>query len=226
MPEQNIRFVVVSPENMRAATWKCWNPPNSSDVYLACRELGGAVKASLHQSGSWHLAYLEDFYQRSMPDDKKSESGRYISKWAKPSDIAPGYTLAFQIITPSAAVNSSFENSPKFERVPAPSDGAAIEISVFILTGKATENACPGQSTMGTKPVGSMPLPNGSVVSIVYRECQTPDVTFGPVKAHLFRGASTEGLENAKLRMLMFGDKADGSRVIFDSVGSYEKRAK
>jgi hypothetical protein len=53
-----------------------------------------------------------------------------------------------------------------------------------------------------------------------------PDVSFGPVNAHLFRGASTDGLENAKLRMLVFGDKADGSRVIIDSVGSYEKRGK
>ena len=220
MPEQSIRFVVASQDTQRAATWKCWNPSNSSDVYLACRELGGALKASLHQSGSWHLAYLEGFYQESIPDEKKTEDGRYISKWAQPSEIAPGFTLAFQIFTPSAAVNTPLENSSKFECIPAPTNNAAIEISIFILADTATENNCPGHSTMRTKSVGSMSLPNGSVVSIVYRECEMPNFSFGPVNAHLFRGTTTEGLEDANLRMLVFGDKADGSRFIVDSVGT------
>ena len=52
-----------------------------------------------------------------------------------------------------------------------------------------------------------------------------PDVSFGPVKAHLFRGVSTEGLENANLRMLVFGENADGSRVMMESVGSYKHDA-
>ena len=225
MPEQSIRFVVASQDTLRAATWKCWNPPNASDVYLACRELGGALKASLHQSGSWHLAYLDGFYEKSIPDEMKTESGRFISKWAKPTEIAPGFTLAFQIYTPSAAVNSPLEISSKFECIPAASDGLAIEISIFILADDAIENRCPGESTMGTKPVGSMSLPNGSVVSIVFRECEMPDFSFGPVKAHLFHGRSTEGLEDASLRMLVFGDKSDDSRFIVDSVGTYEKAA-
>lgn len=74
---------------------------------------------------------------------------------------------------------------------------------------------------MGTKPIGSMVLPNKSVVSIVYRECDIPDLSFGPIDAHLFDGTTTQGLEDAKLRMLVFGDKMDGCRYILDSVGKY-----
>ena len=194
-------------------------------MYLACRELGGALKASLHQSGSWHLAYLERFFEDAMPDDMKGESGRYIAQWPKPSEISPGYTLAFQIIVPAAAVSSPFENNKKIVPIPAPSVGAATEVSIFLLDGEATENECPGQTTMGTKPVGSITLPNDGVVSVVYRERPMPDVSFGPVKAHLFRGVSTEGLENANLRMLVFGENADGSRVMMESVGSYKHDA-
>jgi hypothetical protein len=221
VPEQTIRFAVSSTDQ-RAATWKCWNFSNSSDVYLACRELGGALKVSLHESGTWRLAYLEDFFQESMPD---KADDRLIMRWPKPPEIAPGYIIAVQIYTPRSSVNTPLENS-SFEFIPAPSEGACVEISILLLTGKATQNSCPGHTRMGTRPIGSMRLPNGDAVSIVYRECQMPDVSFGPVNAHLFRGATTEGLKDANLRMLVFGDRADGCRFIVDSVGTFQRRWK
>ncbi len=223
MPEQSIRFVVSNKNNQRAATWKCWTSSNSSDVYIACREIGSALKASLHESHQWHLAYFEDFYQRSIPADKKTEQGRFIQKWPRPPEIAPGFTLALQIYTPSTSVSSPLDKPSKFVHIPAPDEGAAVEISVFLLTGDAINCECPGATTMGTKPVGSMKLVNGDVVSIVYRECAIPDMSFGPVTAHLFNGVEKDSIQDANSRMLVLGDRPDGSRCLFDSVGTYER---
>jgi hypothetical protein len=51
MPDQVIRFGISDGHEHQAATWKLWTPSNGSDVYLACRKLGGALKASLPNPG-------------------------------------------------------------------------------------------------------------------------------------------------------------------------------
>ena len=223
MPEQSIRFVVSNDQKQRAATWKCWTPSSSNDVYVVCREIGSAVKASLHESHQWHLAYIEHFYERSMPDEQKTENGRFIQKWPRPPEIAPGFTLALRIYTPFAAVNSPLDNPDKFVCIPAPPIGLAIETSVFLQSGEAAKCECPGRTTMGTQPVGAMTLQNGDTVSVVYRECQMPDVSAGPAKAHLFSGVEKEELEEKSLRMLLLAENADGSRSLFDFVGEYDE---
>ncbi len=97
---REIRFTVRNQGGQRAATWKCWSPPGKEDVYLTCREVSGALKASLHESGNWHIAYFEGFFEESVPEEHRTERGRFIDQWSRPKPIAPGITLAFRIITP------------------------------------------------------------------------------------------------------------------------------
>src|SRR5262245_45167113 len=109
MPEQAIRFGVFDGSGLRAATWKCWSNAGKEDIYVSCRELQGALKASLHESGGWHFAYDSKFFDESIRPEDKSEKGRFIDKWRAPPPIAPGIILALRIVTPSPSVCTPHE---------------------------------------------------------------------------------------------------------------------
>ena len=63
MPEEAIRFGVTNEHAQRSSTWKLWSRVGGgkSDVYLTCRALRGAAKASLHESGNWHVAFAKEY---------------------------------------------------------------------------------------------------------------------------------------------------------------------
>ena len=94
MAEQAIRFSVCSDNGFRASTWKCWTPSGKEDVYLTCRELGGMLKVSLHESGRWHFAYDQSFFERSVSETDRTERGRYIDSWLRPSPLAAGHVIS------------------------------------------------------------------------------------------------------------------------------------
>lgn len=80
MTELAIRFGVGDGQR-RAATWKCWavDGPGRNDVYLACRELRGAMKASLHKSGRWHVAFDQQFLERNAV--REEWPTRFMETW-------------------------------------------------------------------------------------------------------------------------------------------------
>ena len=132
MADFAVRFTVRNQSGQRAATWKCWSQAGKEDVYLACRELGGALKTSLHESGRWHTAYFEGFFEGSVPEEHRTERGRFIDQWQRPEPIAPGVTLAYRIVTPWSSVTAPDEESGSLVSVPAPPEGRAIEFDVFL----------------------------------------------------------------------------------------------
>jgi hypothetical protein len=133
MADFAMRFTVRNQSGQRAATWKCWSQAGKEDVYLGCRELGGALKTSLHESGRWHTAYFEGFFEGSVPEEHRTERGRFIDQWQRPEPIAPGVTLAYRIVTPWSSVTAPDEESGSLVSVPAPPEGRAIEFDVFLL---------------------------------------------------------------------------------------------
>jgi hypothetical protein len=98
---QPIRFGVRALSGHRAATWRVWNPGAlKNDVYLACRTLRGELKASLHQSGEWHISYSKRFYETGFTEESGKPPSRFTDIWPRPKDFAPGMTLAFRVVVP------------------------------------------------------------------------------------------------------------------------------
>ena len=151
MPEQLIRFCVPDGKGLRAATWRCWTPAGKEDVYLACRELKGAMKASLHQSGSWHLAYDPGFFETSMRQEDRTNKGRFIDKWQTPAHLAPGVLLAFRIVTPCGAVFTSQPETSGIFSAPKPAEGRAIEFDLFLVEPMIVLSGWPGKERMKTE---------------------------------------------------------------------------
>jgi len=224
MAQKSIRIGVGSNESLHSATWKLWTETSGghSEIYLACRALGGELKASMHQSGNWHVAFSESTYKDKVEGTVPSLTSRFAEKWPQPSEIAEGVTLAFRIVTPETAVssNSEVKNANKIKWVPPPPKAKAIEIYILITTPHAKISEWPGKDSMGTEFIGSFQLNNGNTVWAVSQIIDCPDFSkFGKGTGHFFKGKSKSDLkESDDLRALVFGDNPDGSRVIYDTV--------
>jgi hypothetical protein len=219
-----LRFSVQNPAGQRAATWKCWAPSTTDDVYLACREVGGTFKISLHQSGEWNTAFTPSFYDRAVRDEDTTARGRFLDQWTRPSPIAPGVTLALRIVTPWSSVATPVIPSRRLVTIPAPADARAVETIIFLLDPRVSPEGWPGRDLMNTKLVGAFPLASGGHVSVVSWEIAMP--TIPPLQAtpRFVRGATMADLRAAEgLHMLALGDHVDGSKVIFDCVARHQE---
>lgn len=221
MPEIAIRFGVSNGAGLRAATWKLWTVTTDGkfDVYLACRQLGGSMKASMHESGQWHIAYTKQTFETKVQGAIAQAKDRFIEKWTRPPEIAPGVTAAFRIVTPWTAVKTAIEAADvnKVTWLPKAPEGHAAEIYVFILKPCTEVSDCPGAKSMGMKAIGSFALVNGETVWAVWRHIPMPEIkTAGPGVGQFFKGMSMENLEDDDLRMLAFSTDPDGVTVLTD----------
>lgn len=219
MAEGSIRFGITDGEGHCASTWKLWTRAGVSDVYLASRALGGMLKASLHESGSWHVAYAPKTFKEKVEGVAK-QSHRFIQKWPRPKPIAKGITLAYRVVTPWSSVTSSIGGAKgMIIWIPNAPKPKATEIDVFITSQNTPVTGWPGKRSMGTSLVGSFRLENGETVWVVHRVIDMPDLssaTKGSV--HFYKGMGPQDLESDNLRALVFGHEQDGSRVIYHCV--------
>jgi hypothetical protein len=221
MPKRSLRFGIHDGSKNRASTWKLWTEfgRGNSEVYLANRSLGGTLKASLHQSGNWHIAYSQKTFEERVKGTIPKFKDRFIEKWPRPNEIAHGITLAFRIVTPSSALTSSKDHG-KYAKVKWIDNAPALkatEVDIIITKPEVSGSGWPGKQTMGTSLIGSFQLENKETIWAVSWIIDMPDLSkIGKGVGKFFRGKSKENLETDGLRALVFGTEADGSRVIYD----------
>jgi hypothetical protein len=219
--EVSVRFGVGDGATRRATTWKCWAivGAGKNDIYLANRHLAGALKASLHESGKWHIAFERDYLAKhAAPGDWPT---RVVETWDKPSDIAPGFTLAYRIITPSASVNvaPSDDERRNIIWVPPPPPDKAVEIDVALTAAHVQMSKWPGHSSMNTALVGRFTLDNGDTVWVISQVVNMPNVTVNVNRGRYFSGRTDTDIAGPDMRAILFGGvQPDGSRVMYDVV--------
>jgi hypothetical protein len=98
-PGDTIRFYASLDDGRRSpSTWRVWVPPNSSDVYIASRQMAGIVKTSLHESGSWQTGFIREGLVST--EIAGSAPSRHLDIWPRPSEFGEGFTRALTIIFP------------------------------------------------------------------------------------------------------------------------------
>ncbi len=136
MPQRSLRFGIHDGGGKCAATWKLWTEicKGNSELYLADRSLGGTLKASLHQSGNWHIAYSHRTFEEQVKEAIPKFKNRFIEEWPRPREIAPGVTLAFRIVTPYSAVTNSKDQGyyAKVKWIDNAPKSKATEIDILI----------------------------------------------------------------------------------------------
>lgn len=222
MVECSIRFGITDGESHRASTWKLWTHRGvgKSDLYLTCRVLGGKLKASLHDSGSWHFAYTQKTFEEKVEGVVAKQRDRFIEKWPRPKSIAEGVTLAFRIVTPWSSVTSSIgETKSDIIWIPNAPKPKATEIDIIITAETTPVTGWPCKRSMGTSLVGSFQLENGETVWVVYKVIDMPDLSSAMKgKVRFYKGMGPQDLKGGNLRALAYGREQDGSRVVYDCV--------
>lgn len=220
MPEESIRFGIKDDDNNRSSTWKCFTRKGkgASDVYIACRNLGADLKASLHDSGRWHISYTDKFYQGNKEVIDLSGKTKYPISWDKPAPLVAGFILAYRIIIPNISIITPIQSgeSSEITWIPKAKTKDATEIDLIITQKNRLVSSWPGKTSMRTELIGSMKLDNGDTFWAVSQEITMPIMEPKTGNARFFNGKSREDLEEGIFKVLMFSDQADGSMAVFD----------
>ena len=185
--------------------WK----PNTSDVYVATRTLGGILKASIHESGRCHVRAPDPSLWRS-----PGAPPRYLDTW----HICPQATYAFPfgIIIPEQELRAG-EWAKHRDRgtIWLPTTvGQGIEIAIFLIRTPSDQSESLASAGWHTTLVNAS-LPDGRILLVVA----------GNTTAHLDRKAeldeikagaraliSTASVAPANPRLLLFATNESGTR--------------
>lgn len=228
MPERAIRFGVAGRDGRRAETWKCWTQAGTgrSDVYLACRALGGDVKLSLHESGRWHVGFDARRFP-AMFEENSAPEDRFSGKWDVPTPLAPGLTLACRVRTPANAVTIEAATlDAEIHWIPVPPQDQMVEVVIFLLAAGMDMVGWPGRDSMGTELVGTFGLDDGGSVWIVHYSLPLVVPVLPPAaEPRYFRGRTESEMLGSGLRAVLWGGASDGSVVFLETPVQVTKNA-
>jgi hypothetical protein len=169
-----IRFCVGEPGN-RSTVWRIWPSPPHNDVYLATRESAGLQKFSLHESGDYRLAWLDNSRRGTIHTSLASDDSRVLMRWERPARLPNGWLPAVSIFVPREDV-VEIDDEVKWQDVqwlPQPPEGHCAEIEVSLVQPDLGPMVLPrGDWPTVWSIMNTFRLPNGEtvVVSAVTRE--------------------------------------------------------
>ena len=219
MAEEAIRFGVVDGRGHRASSWKCWAETGTgkSDVYLTCRKLGGVVKASFHESGSWHIAFVSEKFP-SMFEDPDRPPSRFAMRWSRPPELSPGVILLCRVLVPwyaSTVPESALDSTVTWVQT-APL-GKALEFAVITTSAATCVADWPARRSMNTELVGNVTLDSGDHVWVVYHIIDWTDPPSIIGRPRFGKGKTAADLRGEGVRVLAWRQEQDGSIAFLDA---------
>lgn len=218
-PPAHLRFGVRAISGRRASTWKAFTlGGDKSDFYVGCRELGGEMKASFHQSGNWHISYSKNFLEDGFDLASARPETRFIDTWTRPPEIAPGVTVPLRIVVPWASATVSPQPEPE-DCVwvnPAP-EGSAVEFAVVLTAPNCQVTDWPARRSIGSELIGSFALASGERVWIIWsiQPFVPPPLPAG--KLAFFKGKTESSVVGSHIRAAVLAVHTDGSRIFYDA---------
>ena len=112
----------------RSTVYVIFSAKCAADIYVVPRMLGGAVKVSLHQSGSWQVGETNESFARSI-----SGGSRHWEIWRRGTDIGPGVTRAWYLTIPDTELRAGVAD-PKAYQLPPVGAGHAASLEILLLS--------------------------------------------------------------------------------------------
>jgi len=193
--DNTLRFGVRRGE-YRAASWFAYTNSmmGSTDAYVSCRELSGALHFSMHETGAWHVAF-EAGKLSELFDPVPKGKDRFIVQWQRPEPRRDGSVIACRIISPAMAVTA---HDPRIDArvhwITAPPPGHAVFSYVVLRSGPRELSCWPGMDE-GMQLVGALEMAGDRVLYVMHRvqEFTTPAPQTA-IAPQYFRGASEADL--------------------------------
>ena len=204
------RFAVGTPQSVESSIWRMW--VHGNDVYLGAREALRAFKVSLHESGIWRIAWVEDLKR---PD---SASDRVIVKWNRPGEFAPGWTPSVGIVLSSVQPARPFKprgiDDDRLTWFQPPASGKKLLFKVLFSPSGFTKSDLRGVSLKQDRLATCMDKSDGERVWLVAREGDLSDFerhqvrdAMSTTRIHLKPGASGDGVRGSRVLLVVSDDK-------------------
>jgi hypothetical protein len=114
-PKKSRRIQLTGGSKRCSTVWTIVSAKHSADLYICPHMLGGAVKASLHESGSWQAGLT-------------SGESRHWDIWERGEELAPGMVRAWYLLIPDQELRVADHDSKAYKLPPVgPEHAASIE---------------------------------------------------------------------------------------------------
>jgi hypothetical protein len=88
-----------------STVWAIFSAKHTADMYICPRMLGGAVKVSLHQSGSWQVGFTTESRTHL-----RWAGSRHWEMWKRGEELAPGTTRAWYLLPDQELRVATYDN--------------------------------------------------------------------------------------------------------------------
>lgn len=162
-PGGTARVCVGDRHAPHSSVWRIWANRNKSDVYIACRDIAGVQKWSLHETGDWRHQWMTRQYAWHLT--KKDD--RTLDQWPQPAEREDiGWTRGFAIsvrLQDLADYGDGDELPKDIIWMPAPPQDRVAVIHVLIARPDRLDS-----KGSGIFPFHAFSLANGKVVLVTF----------------------------------------------------------
>lgn len=221
--ENTIRFAVGTADGPRSSIWRVWVESDGS-IYVGERYTAGRLKASLHPSGSWRIAFTDSSEAQRLMGGA-DDTDRAFDKFGPSREMALGVRRAFTVVIPWLSVTQPRHGKVTEGEVhwlPALPVNHLEEVIVFLTDSAATARIAtwPGASNMGAKFLGRLGIQNGSTVWVVsWRRAALPEEIAKWTKAQVELSQKEEARKGARpdadMRADLIGTRNDDDSRFF-----------
>lgn len=214
MTTLSARFGVGDPDGARSSEWVVMWKPTTSDVYLAARTLGGALKVSIHERGQCRVR-APDHRRWKSPGDPP----RFLDVWT--IDPNSRFEFPFGVIVPTSELREAPWAKHKDKGtvwLPAKPE-SAVEIAVFLTRDGPRPNKALAAAGWG-KNIVLERLPDGRDLLVVAGETNLPEerrIELQHVRLQVRPLVAALLSPPANPRLLLFATNEQGTRRIVEA---------
>ena len=219
------QFAVGEAGQACSGTWRVWSAKNKPDLYIACLNMGGQIKASIHapkppQHLGWRRHYGFDRDAKGeIAKAVKRDSVRHKILWPG-CPLAPGHMLEWRVTFPGSSLSADTFPAPFAGTTLIPIPSRLEQVEVVVIVGPPSDkDYYPRDKDVPTHLLAEGRLSDDRRVWVVYCTKQLQEGDAGGRVHHASGGKGYVAASIPKdvtLRGAGVGLQPDGSLGFFD----------
>lgn len=122
------RIQLAGAGDRHSTVWGVFSARHAADLYICPRMMGGAVKVSLHQSGSWQAGVTAEHAAR-----RCVVGARHWDVWQRGAELAPGIVRAWYLLLPDQELRDAAPDG-KAHQIPPVGTGHAASVEFLMMS--------------------------------------------------------------------------------------------
>jgi hypothetical protein len=127
-PGKSLRLQLAGSSGRYSTVWSIVSGKRTADLYVSPRMMGGAVKVSMHQSGSWQVGLT-----RESPVAPSPGLSRHWDIWTGGTKLSEGLVRAWYLLVPDDELRA-IERDPKARELPEVGANHALSLEILLMS--------------------------------------------------------------------------------------------